>query len=198
MLTATVSGSFHRHMTAIYTAVGELRARGVSVLSPSDPRVVDHLGEFLFVASDRLRSVRLVQDRHLHSIAASSFLWLVTPDGYVGPSASLEIGFATAAKVPIFAETLPADVTIREYVIRVASYDACLELVRAATRPARRVSHFLIDPTQSVEIAHTTLDELSARFTRPNPPSEQVEAGFARARRLLATTFDLPDISPHV
>jgi hypothetical protein len=76
MLTATVSGSFHRHLVGIYTAVGDLRAAGVNVLSPSDPRVVDHLGEFLFVASDRVRSIRLVQDRHLQCIGASTFLWL--------------------------------------------------------------------------------------------------------------------------
>jgi hypothetical protein len=73
-LKATVSGSFHRHMPAIYDAVGELRARNVTVLSPSDPRVVDNLGEFLFVASDKLRSIRLVQDRHLQAIRASDFL----------------------------------------------------------------------------------------------------------------------------
>jgi hypothetical protein len=34
MLKATVSGSFHRHMPAIYGAVGDLRAAGVNVLSP--------------------------------------------------------------------------------------------------------------------------------------------------------------------
>ena len=44
MLTAAVSGSFHRHMPAIYTAVGELRALGVKVVSPEDPRIVDHIG----------------------------------------------------------------------------------------------------------------------------------------------------------
>jgi hypothetical protein len=71
MLKATVSGSFHRHMQAIYQAVGTLREVGVDVLSPSDPRVVDHIGEFLFVASDKLRSIKLVQDRHLHPIRAS-------------------------------------------------------------------------------------------------------------------------------
>ena len=49
-LKATVSGSFHRHMQSVYEAVGELRARNIDVLSPSDPRIVDSLGEFLFVA----------------------------------------------------------------------------------------------------------------------------------------------------
>ena len=71
MLTATVSGSFHRHMGAITAAVHELAALSVRVLSPADPRIVAAQGEFLFVASDRVRSVRLVQDRHLESISCS-------------------------------------------------------------------------------------------------------------------------------
>ena len=61
MLKATVSGSFHRHLDAISVAVQELNALSVRVLSPADPRVVDAHGEFLFVASDRVRSVHLVQ-----------------------------------------------------------------------------------------------------------------------------------------
>src|SRR5271154_3580069 len=111
MLKATVSGSFHRHMPAIYKAVGSLREIGIDVLSPSDPRVVDHLGEFLFVASDKLRSIKLVQDRHFEAIRCSDFLWLVCPDGYVGPSASAEIGAAHVAKTPIYATHLPLDAT---------------------------------------------------------------------------------------
>src|ERR1017187_6013089 len=102
MLTAAVSGSFHRHMGAITSAVRELASLSVRVLSPADPRVVAQQGEFLFVASDRVRSVRLVQDRHLESIRAADFLWLVCPDGYLGQSASMEVGFAAAAGVPIF------------------------------------------------------------------------------------------------
>src|ERR1700719_4959 len=96
-LSATVSGSFHRHMDAITAAVQELASLSVRVLSPADPRVVAQQGEFLFVASDRVRSVRLVQDRHFESIRSASFLWLVCPDGYVGPSASMELGCAVTA-----------------------------------------------------------------------------------------------------
>src|SRR5580704_19244726 len=116
MLTATVSGSFHRHMDAITGVVYELAALSVRVLSPADPRVVAHEGEFLFVASDPVRSVRLVQDRHLESIRAADFLWLICPDGYVGQSASMEVGFAAAAGVPIFATHAPSDLTLRQYV----------------------------------------------------------------------------------
>src|SRR5260370_5223740 len=116
-LKAAVSGSFHRHMEAIGAAVQELASRSIQVLSPADPRIVAAQGEFLFVASDRVRSVRLVQDRHLESIRAADFLWLVSPDGYVGSSASMEVGFAAAVGVPIFASLAPSDLTPRRYVV---------------------------------------------------------------------------------
>jgi hypothetical protein len=116
VLTAAVSGSFHRHMEEIASAVHELASLRVRVLSPADPRVVAAQGEFLFVASDPVRSVRLVQDRHLESIRAADFLWLICPDGYVGQSAAMEIGYAAAAGVPIFASHAPSDLTMREYV----------------------------------------------------------------------------------
>jgi hypothetical protein len=122
MLKATVSGSFHRHMAGIYEAVGQLRSRNIAVLSPSDPRVVDNIGEFLFVASDKLRSIRLVQDRHFEAIRASDFLWVVCPDGYTGPSTCMEIGAAHSAGVPVFSTTGALDITVGEYVRRVSSY----------------------------------------------------------------------------
>lgn len=112
----TVSGSFHRHMVEIATAVYELTASGVQVLSPIDPRIVAAQGEFLFVASDPILSVRLIQDRHLTAIKNSNFLWLVCPDGYVGLSAAMEVGYAAAIGVPIFATQTPLDLTLQQYV----------------------------------------------------------------------------------
>lgn len=115
-MTATVSGSFHRHMGAIGEAVAELRDLGVRVLSPADPRVVGEDGDFLFVASDRVLVPKVVQDRHLRSIASSDFLWLVTPDGYVGSSAAMELGFAVGVGVPVRATHAPEDLTLRQHV----------------------------------------------------------------------------------
>ncbi len=158
MLTATVSGSFHRHMDAISRAVYELASLNVRVLSPADPRVVARQGEFLFVASDPVRSVRLVQDRHLECIRAASFLWLVCPDGYVGQSASMEIGFAAGAGVPIYATHLPADLTLREYVQLTPSINAAVEATQA--NPRRRPAEgILINPHATIEEAHKCLEK---------------------------------------
>jgi len=166
MLTAAVSGSFHRHMEAITRAVHELAAHSVRVLSPADPRVVAAQGEFLFVASDRVRSVRLVQDRHLESIRAANFLWLVCSDGYVGQSASMEIGYAAGAGIPIFALRAPADLTLREYVTVVPSLADAVRRVEASGRPRRE--GILINPHVSVEQAHDILERIKTRLTREN------------------------------
>ncbi len=165
MLNATVSGSFHRHMAVITSAVHELAALSVRVLSPADPRIVAFQGEFLFVASDPVRSVRLVQDRHLESIRASNFLWLVCPDGYVGQSASMEIGYAVSEGVPVFANTAPTDLTLRQYVKIVPSLTKAVEVV--ANNPDRKnMPGILIDPRATVERVHQILDDILLKLTK--------------------------------
>lgn len=176
-LSAAVSGSFHRHMGAITAAVHELASLSVRVLSPADPRVVAAQGEFLFVASDRVRSVRLVQDRHLESIRAANFLWLVCPDGYIGQSASMEVGFAAAAGVPIFATHPPSDLTLREYVTIVPTLAAALQRVEASLRPSRPEG-ILIDPHASVEEAHRMLERIEGILTCQGNSREPADVVF--------------------
>jgi hypothetical protein len=167
MLQATVSGSFHRHMQAIVNAVDELNLRQVRVLSPADPRVVDYTGEFLFVASDRVRSIRMVQDRHLQAIRASNFLWLVAPDGYVGQSASLELGFAYAHDVPIFSLSEPSDLTLRQYVRKVSSLDGALAMMQGdAGESPTDGELFWINPHATIEAAQQKLEEINRILKR--------------------------------
>ncbi len=192
MLRATVSGSFHRHMPAVYAAVGELRSLGVDVISPADPRVVDHIGEFLFVASDRLRSIKLVQDRHFAAIQDSQFLWIVCPDGYTGPSTSAEIGAAYASGVPIFSDTLPLDVTLHHYVRKAVSIRALVEAMRSIHRPQKQNSHFLVDPEHSIESSIKSLERLKAVLGGLTATSEgQADREVRTARHDLVQLLDL-------
>jgi len=160
MLWATVSGSFHRHLPAIEEAVLELRRNGVRVLSPEDPRVVDAEGPFLFVASDRHRAVRLVQDRHLASVSKSDLLWLECPDGYVGTSAALEVGFAVASGIPVFATRAPDDVTLQEYVEVVGSIADAVSTVGLRPRLPEPRPSILISPDEVVDEANRNLEEV--------------------------------------
>lgn len=188
MLKATVSGSFHRHMDAISRAVYELSSLNVKVLSPADPRVVAQQGEFLFVASDPVRSVRLVQDRHLECIRAASFLWLVCPDGYVGQSASMEIGFAAGAGVPIFSTYAPADLTLREYVTIANSIKDAIRRVEAQPKIGRDEG-LLIDPHAKVEAAQKILEGMNSRLLRQPTgldPSREIYGDILRVRTMMS------------
>ena len=155
------------------------------VYSLADPRVVGAQGEFLFVASDRVRSVRLVQDRHLDSIRAADFLWLVCPDGYVGQSASMEIGFAAGAGIPIFALRGPLDLTLREYVTVVPSLSEAVRRAEASPR-SRCQPGILIDPHASIEEAHAVLEQLDAVLLREPDSSERAYFQLTELKKKLA------------
>lgn len=172
MISATVSGSFHRHLAAISDAVLNLHEHGVRVLSPADPRVVDSFDVFLFVASDRVRSVRLVQDRHLESIRGADFVWLVAPDGYVGQSAAMEVGFAVANSVPIFCLHKPNDLTLRQYVHSVENLREAIRIARSANRS--KPMTLLIDPHATLECAQATLEQMGRILDRPRRDSFDV------------------------
>lgn len=165
MLKATVSGSFRKHMTAVYDAVAELTERGVQVLSPADPRVVDQIGEFVFVASDRVRSIKVVEDRHLECILASDFLWLVAPDGYVGQSASMELGYAIARGIPVFSKDVPSDGTLQKYVQTVPTLSMAVAF-NTVSRTDTDPESILVSPQQAIEEIHDRLDKLGALLTR--------------------------------
>lgn len=191
MLRATVSGSFHRYMPTIYAAVGELRCLGVEVLSPADPRVVDHIGEFLFVASDRLRSIKLVQDRHFEAIRQSDFLWVVCPDGYTGASTSAEIGAAYVSRVPVFSDHLPLDITLQHYVRKAPSIRAVVSAMRQTRQIGREhAGHFLVEPERVIESSISALERLKPTL-RGLGAATDAEREVANTRRVLRESFGL-------
>jgi hypothetical protein len=164
-------------MHEIGVAVEELAALSVRVLSPADPRIVAAQGEFLFVASDPVRSVRLVQDRHLEAIRASSFLWLVCPDGYVGQSASMELGFAAAIGMPMYSTHAPSDLTLRQYVKVVPSLEEAVRLAEVSPGP-RQPEGLLINPRASIAEAHDILERLGAVLTRSGTSGEPARRAY--------------------
>jgi len=182
--TATVSGSFHRAMAEVAAAVEQLVSFGIEVLSPADPRIVDQFADFLFVASDRVRVIRLVQQRHLAAIAASDFLWVVAPDGYVGPSTAMEIGYAHAQGTPVFSATPLADLTLRQFVTPIHSPVEALALLT----PEVHEKHFLLDPDGSLQRATQELDVIAAELARPRDrhDSSRVESAAQVVRHVLS------------
>jgi len=61
-------------------------------------------------------SRKQLEDSHLESIAHSDFLYLVNPDGYVGESATFELGYAHGRSKPIYSSNIVGDIVLREYI----------------------------------------------------------------------------------
>ncbi len=151
-----MSGTFRQAIDDVQASVQALSDAGVLVLSPSDPRIVDRFGDFVFVASDRVRHLKTVQDRHLAAIRASDFVWLVAPDGYVGLSAAMEIQCAAEHDVPVYCTEVPVDLTVRQRVITVDSICAAIER-HGRPRPVDPAESLLLNPERGLQLAHDDL-----------------------------------------
>lgn len=176
-------------MGDVQEAVASLVDAGAFVLSPADPRVVDQFGDFVFVASDRVRHIRSVQGRHLAAIAASDFVWLVAPDGYVGQSAAMEIGYASALDIPVLSNEVPTDLTLRQWVTVVAGPEYAAQRARAAAaeRPPRRtdvsLGRVLLEPATAIEASHDDL-LIAQRGLVGAPGVAETDAAQAALRRI--------------
>lgn len=169
----TVSGSFRRHLPAIQDAVQLLSDLGIVVLSPADPRIAGNFGEFVFVRSDLRRSIKGVQNRHLEAISLSDFLWLVCPDGYVGQSAAMEIGFAVAVGVPVYSDGVPSDWTLRQYVTPTGTLGAALQVVEADRAPGIAAGpSLLLEPEGALAVVRGQVDDIERRLLRDRVPDE--------------------------
>jgi hypothetical protein len=188
-LFVTVSGSFKRHLDPIQSAVGEVLEHGGVVLSPADPRIVDSFGDFVFVSSDRRRSIKGVQNRHLESIRHSDFLWLVCPDGYVGQSAAMEVGFAVSAGIPIYSDVAPTDWTLRQYVTPVGSIQAALVIAARGSDSAASLTdeNVLIAPAAALAAVRRELDQVERDLVDSRPRMDDpVERSVSRIRATLS------------
>jgi len=189
-LTAAVSGSFHCALAEVQSVVAELTERNVRVLSPTDPREVGAFADFIYVASDASRAVKQIQDRHFAAIAASDFLWLCAPDGYLGNSAAAEIHHANLHAVPVFCTSVPTDLYWRQVVVPVPNAESALTWLRESDRTGearREGGALLLDPDRAAEQLHSAVDVVRHRLTTPGQEvvtDPDLAGALSRIRRL--------------
>lgn len=115
----TLSGSFRKHLDYILKIRKELVDNGVEVLSPRFTEPKNPGEEFVVFSGEEGMLPLELERHHLDAIDQSDAVIICDPEGYVGASALIEIGYAQAiGKRIIFAEkpeefmlnTLPAEV----------------------------------------------------------------------------------------
>ena len=108
---AVLCGSYKRDREGLWRAYDELVTTGCQVLSPRRMWFDD--AAFVRDTAEQDIPPQAVETWHLSAIRQANFVMLYAPDGYVGLSAAMEIGFATAQKCPVFSRTAPQDIALR-------------------------------------------------------------------------------------
>lgn len=127
---AVLCGSFRKDVVGLRAAFEALRDVGCEVLSPGNVAPVSEEAGFVYMVGETSHSPDTLERRHLQSILNADFVWLHAPDGYVGISAAMEIGFAHASGVPIYCARAPADLTLSYFVTVVDTPDAAALIAR--------------------------------------------------------------------
>ncbi len=90
----TLSGSFRKHLDYILKIKKQLERKGTKVLSPRFTKPKNPGEEFVVFSGEENLSPLELERYHLNSIENSDALIVCDPEGYVGASALLEIGYA--------------------------------------------------------------------------------------------------------
>jgi len=115
----TISGSFRKHLDYILDVKKKAEAMEAKVLSPRFTKPKNPGEEFVVFSGEEGLSPLELERHHLKSIEKSDALLVCNPNGYVGASALIEIGYAQAlGKKVVFLEkpeefmldTLPAQI----------------------------------------------------------------------------------------
>jgi NTP pyrophosphatase (non-canonical NTP hydrolase) len=129
--TVALCGSFRRDPRGLKREYDELLEAGCRVLSPVDVEWVVEQDGFVLAEHELNEEPHEVEVAHLSAMRAADFVWLFAPDGYVGRSASMELGYAHALGLTILARRLPDDVTLAGLVTKVASAEAAVAQAEA-------------------------------------------------------------------
>ena len=113
--TVAISGSFRKHYGAICDVITSFEENGWTVLSPAKSRIVDATADFPVLVSDGSASVPEIEKTHLDGIARADALYVVDPDGYIGVSTAIEIGWALAHGVPSFLQSPVSDPMVSSF-----------------------------------------------------------------------------------
>lgn len=116
MYYTTISGSLRKFLKEISDYYLEFESHGVKVLSPKISKIKNPDDQFIYFEEDRNKPIKYIEKNHLLNIAQSDFLFVVNPNGYIGNSTLLEIGYALAKNIKIFSSEVPQDILLRNLI----------------------------------------------------------------------------------
>ncbi len=100
-----IHGSFGKHFDEIQRVHQLFTEAGIEVLAPKTGELVDSVDGFGLFEDEIDQDPRLIELLYLHNLkrlGENGFSYFVNPSGYIGKSASYELGIAQLTNVPCF------------------------------------------------------------------------------------------------
>jgi len=113
-----VSGSFRKHFEGISRVIKEFENLGIQVLSPKPSKVMNPEHKFI---TDDTDDPKTLEQRRLDAIEKADTLYIYNLDGYIGASATLELGWAIALGKPIYSKEQSKDFTLKFFSGKIAT-----------------------------------------------------------------------------
>lgn len=114
-------GTYRKDPKGLLRTFDQLKDSGFAILSPTNVHIESEKQGFVYMQGESTQSPDQLEGRHLDAIQRADFVWFFAPDGYVGPTGALEVGFARANGIPVYTDTSLEDKTIEGFVELVES-----------------------------------------------------------------------------
>jgi ADP-ribose pyrophosphatase YjhB (NUDIX family) len=112
LIRCVLHGSFRKHFAEIGRVHQLFSAAGIEVLAPRPSEIAEIRDGFAYLKEDEAtdpRHIELLYLHHLKKLGRNGFSYFVNPSGYLGTSASYELGIAQTTNVPCYFLEKPVD-----------------------------------------------------------------------------------------
>ena len=134
---ATLIGSFRKDKKQLEATFSDL-SKVVDLICPKSIDFVDRTVDFVKGPHEVNDSANVIEERVLEAIRKSDFVWLFAPSGYVGVSASFEMGFAHSLGIPIYTDTSLQDEMLQSMITETVKNPAAIP--SKVHKPGRGIS----------------------------------------------------------
>lgn len=97
-----ISGSFKKYYDHIKVKITEFENLGIQVLSPKYSTIINPEDDFVILKTDNGRNPKDIEKQHLEAIYNADALYIYNHNGYIGPTAAMELGWALGFGKPIY------------------------------------------------------------------------------------------------
>ncbi len=105
-------GSFRKYWDLIKNTHRIFTEAGIEVLAPREAEITSSVEDFAFLEGEENKDPRMIELLYLHNLkrlGENGFSYFIDPEGYIGKSASYELGIAQVTNVRCFFSESPQD-----------------------------------------------------------------------------------------